>query len=61
MIELIIAFLISIGWYTPTQKSTISVNETSANKYGIVVVDDGYPRYGTVVYNELLGIYQLEE
>ena len=59
MVELIIAFLISIGWLNPINFNTTIVTETSLNKYGIVSVDDVGDRSAVVFYNVETRSFQL--
>ena len=58
MIELIIAFLISIGWCSP--KALVSIKNEGNGRFGIVTTDDGYPKSATVVYDSQLGIFRVE-
>lgn len=61
MIELVIAFLISIGWFTPNEGGTLEVNELGEDRYGIVVVEGVGNRSGTVIYNENTKVFEIIE
>ena len=61
MIDLIIAFLLSIGWMTPSGAKETSITDNGNDKFGVVVVDDGYPKYITVTYDPETGTFHIEE
>ena len=60
MIQLIIAFLISIGWLTTSTKQTIEVDNQGNNRYGVVSTDDVGTRNINVLYNEQSGVFSIE-
>lgn len=52
MIELIIAFLISIGWVAPEQTNDLKISSEDNHRYGIVHTDDVGAKSITVVQDE---------
>ena len=62
MIQLIISFLISLGWVIPSDKNSasVSITETSENRYGVVVIDEIQQRTATLIYESATGTFSVE-
>lgn len=59
MFDLVITFLLSIGWLNPSNQSTVKINQINDSTFGIVVVD-GVQQKGTVVYDKSTNTFYLQ-
>jgi hypothetical protein len=58
MIELVIAFLMSIGWINA--KNVVTVKDNNDSTFGIVVIDETTQRTGTVSFDEATKTFILQ-
>ena len=62
MIELIIAFLISLGWLTGNPKTDhVIVDDLGGNRYGVVSTDDVGTRSVIINYDASTGTFKLQQ
>jgi hypothetical protein len=60
MIELIIAFLFSVGWLRDDNNlDNCEITQVNETTYGIVITD-GVQQKGTIVYDETTGTFSFE-
>ena len=62
MIQLIIAFLISLGFQIKADQSdAVVINQTEGQNYGIVITDDvGTRTHITLVYDEVTKTFKIK-
>ena len=63
MINLIIAFLISLGWtsLSDSSKSNVSIVENPNNRFGIVILDEIQQKITiNLVYDPISGTFKVE-
>ena len=61
MIELIIAFLLSIGWLTNDPNANTKIVSEDSNKIGVVSTDDVGTRMITITYDPETGTFTISE
>lgn len=61
MLQLIISFLISLGFQLPSDNAdTVIINEQNGAEYGIVITDDvGTKSYLTITYDQASGVFKV--
>ena len=59
MIELLIAFLISLGWNINADQTNISVHQDDNNRFGIVLTDDAEPKFFNATYDGVTKTFHL--
>ena len=61
MIQLIIAFLISLGFHlSPEKPDTVSIDQQDGQNYGIVITDDvGTRTHLTLVYDQASNTFKV--
>lgn len=60
MIELLIAFLLSIGWLNEKQVDEVQIIDNSNGSYGVVSIDETGCRKASVTYDETTGEWKLQ-
>ncbi|MEP7264543.1 MAG: hypothetical protein ABI772_08595 [Bacteroidota bacterium] len=58
MIQLLLSFLLSIGWLSDAQPSQTTVVDLGNNTYGVVSVDETSCRKATFTYIKELDIFE---